>query len=496
MSIFKKLASQTALYGVSSILGRTLNFLLTPLFASYLTVSQFGVSVDIYSMVAVLNVIYLFGFETTYFRFAKKDNAQEPNVFNQIESTLILSSLAFTLLLVLLAQPIANFLEYSDHTNYIYYMAAILLLDTVVAIPFARLRLANKAAAFASIKIINIFLNVLLNIFFLAVCKPVYESHQTGALADLVALVYSPGDDVKYVFISNLIANAILIPIFYKSFLKLRFVLDAKVFKEMFRYAYPLVILGLAGMINELLSRLIFKKVLPEGFYAGYTEQEALGIFGACYKLSMFMSLAIQSFRYAAEPFFFTQAKEKNSPETFALVMKWFIICCLVLFLAISLNLEFLGKVMLRRDAYQMGLHIVPILLISNMFLGVCYNLSIGFKLTDRTIFGTYISVGGAVITIVLNMLLIPLLGFTGSAITTLICYLGMTVATYLLGRKYFPVPYMVGNAMYYILLALFILLLNHFLPTRGMYQQLGISTLLLLAFTATVFLNEKKALN
>jgi O-antigen/teichoic acid export membrane protein len=299
MSLLKKLAGQTVLYGVSSILGRTLNFLLTPLFATYLTISEFGVSVDIYSIAAVLNIIYLFGFETTYFRFARKEAADEKGVFNQIESTLLVSSLAFSVLLVAMASPLATFLEYPNSTSYIYYLAIILFTDTIVAIPFARLRLNNKAASFAFIKIVNIVLNVVLNIFFLVVCKAIVSTPATYPnLYKIITLFYTEGDNVKYVFLSNIIANALLIPIFFRSFLTLNFKINFSDLKKMFYYAYPLVILGLAGMINEMLSRMIFKKVLPEGFYSNYTEQEALGIFGACYKISMFMSLAIQSCFY------------------------------------------------------------------------------------------------------------------------------------------------------------------------------------------------------
>lgn len=496
MSILKKLAGETALYGVSSILGRTLNFLLTPLFASYLAVSEFGVSVDIYSIAAVLNVIYLFGFETTYFRFSKKENAHEPTVFNQIESTLLVSSFVFSMILIIAAQPIATFLEYPSQVNYIYYLAAILFFDTIVAIPFAQLRLAHKSAKFATIKIINIVLNVLLNIFFLAVCKPIYESGAPGVLADIVHLFYTPGDDVKYVFISNLIANAILIPIFLKSFTRMHWRFDKTVFLQMLHYAYPIAILGLAGMVNEMLSRFIFKKVLPPNFYPGYTEQEALGIFGACYKLSMFMSLAIQSFRYAAEPFFFSQAKDKDSPETFALVMKWFIITCLFLFLAISLNVEWLGKIMLRKEAYQLGLGIVPILLMANLFLGIYFNLTIWFKLTDRTIYGTYISIGGAVVTIVFNFLLIPIAGFSGSAATTLLCYVTMAIACYFLGQKYYPIPYKIGNAVFYILLSIALVVISRNLREMSQLLAFSVNAGLLLSFALVVFWNEKKALN
>lgn len=496
MSLLKKLAGQTVLYGVSSILGRTLNFLLTPLFATYLTVSEFGVSVDIYSIAAVLNIIYLFGFETTYFRFARKEASDENSVFNQIESTLLVSSLVLSALLVALASPLATFLEYPNSVHYIYYLAIILFTDTVVAIPFARLRLNNKAASFALIKIVNIVLNVLLNIFFLVVCKAIV-SHPADypSLYTLVSVFYTEGDNVKYVFLSNIIANALLIPIFFRSFLKLQFKIDFTQLQRMFQYAYPLVILGLAGMVNEMLSRMIFKKVLPEGFYSNYTEQEALGIFGACYKLSMFMSLAIQSFRYSAEPFFFSQSTDKNAPATFAVVMKWFVIVCLALFLVVSLNVELIGTIMLRKDAYQMGLHIVPILLLANLFLGVCFNLSISFKLTDNNIWGTYISIGGAAITIVLNFLLIPILGFTGSAIATLVCYASMSVALYWKGKQFMDIPYYVGHSLAFITFAVGIVLFNEWLDVQDGVWQLVLSAFFVGVFMISVFVIEKKRL-
>ncbi|TAH26880.1 MAG: polysaccharide biosynthesis permease [Cytophagales bacterium] len=496
MSVFKKLAGQTALYGVSSILGRTLNFLLTPLFATYLSVAEFGTSVDIYSIAAFLNIIYLFGFETTYFRFAKKPNQLENEIFNQAESTLISISVIFSALLVLFAHPIVNYLEYPNKAHYIYYLALILFSDTIVALPFARLRINNQAATFAIIKISNIVLNVLLNIFFLAVCKPIFNSEGNDVFKTFISYIYTPGDDVKYVFLSNLIANILIIPFFYKSLISTKYRFDFSLLKQMLKYAYPLVILGIAGMTNEMLSRIIFKKILPDNFYAGLSKQEALGIFGACYKLSMFMSLAIQSFRYAAEPFFFNQAQEKNAQKTFALVMKWFIISCLLLFLGISLNLEILGKIMLRKEAYQLGLSIVPILLLANMFLGICFNLSMSFKLTDNNIYGTYISIFGVLITIIFNILLVPHYGFMGSAITTLLCYVSMATAIYLVGKRLMPIPYNIYKYLLYILFASSLVYLNQLYRFDSTIGQFISSIFFLLFFCISVFLIEKKSIN
>ncbi|RYZ28133.1 MAG: hypothetical protein EOP49_41715 [Sphingobacteriales bacterium] len=270
-----------------------------------------------------------------------------------------------------------------------------------------------------------------------------------------------------------------------------RFRLDGALTKQLLNYGYPLMIMGLAGMINEVLNRPMLKELLPDNFYPGKTSLEALGIFGASAKLAIFMSLVIQAFRYAAEPFFFSQAADKNSPQTFALVMRWFVICCAFILLFITANID-IFQYFLRGADYREGLIVVPVLLLANLFLGVYYNLSVWFKLTDRTYFGTYISIGGAIITVLLNILLIPVIGYMGCAVAALVCYGGMAVASYVLGAKHYPIPYPVGAMAGYVALALFLGLAAWFFPLENQYVGYGFHLVLVMIFVAVVAFAEE----
>jgi O-antigen/teichoic acid export membrane protein len=497
LSLFKKLASQTALYGLSTILARAVNFLLFPFYALILVPADFGVMTELYSHVALLNIIYLLGMETAYFRFSNRKDLQEHEIFNNAETLLLTTSLIFSGVIILFSEPLAVFLDYPDKSSYIVWLAIILATDAIVAIPFARLRFRNTARRFAFIKIFNITLTIFFNVFFLLICRDIYLGKYLHGLRSWVALIYAPGNEVAYVFLSNLIANALIVPLFWQSFKELRFRLDKQLIQSMLIYSYPLIFMGLAGMVNESFSRIILRKILPQGFYPGKTSREALGIFGAAYRFSVIMNLAIQSFRYAAEPFFFSQAPDKNAPEVFAKIMKWFIIICILLFLIVSLNLDLLGRIIfMKKPVYREGMIVVPYLLLANLFLGVYYNLSVWFKLTDRTYFGTIISIGGALITIVLNFLLIPYMGYLGSAITSLACYFTMCVASYLLGQKYFPIPYKTANAFMYLCLALFLVYLSRKIQFENLQIQTLFNFLLLLVYAAIVFVFEKKQLN
>lgn len=495
MSVLKKLAGQTALYGLSSMLGRALNFLLVPFYTAVLVPAEFGIMTELYAYVAFLNVLYLFGMETAYFRFANKEGSDENTIFNNVQSLILITSLFFSATLIIFSQNIASILDYPDKSNFIVWLAIILATDAIVSIPFARLRHEKKAGLFASTKVINIILNILLNLFFLVFCKKIYQGEFLQELRPLVDIIYNPTLDVGYIFLSNLIANLLFIPMLWKSFVRYRFELNFKLLQPMFIYAYPLLFMGLAGMTNEVLSRIMLKEVLPESFYPNWTNLEALGIFGACYRLSMFMSLAIQSFRYAAEPFFFSQAQDKNSPAIFAKVMKWFVILCLLIFLVVSLNLNIFGLI-LTNPIYREGLLIVPFLLLGNLFLGVYYNLSVWFKLTDKTYYGTMISIGGAIVTLIFNLLLIPIIGFMGSAITTLICYFLMALASYILGQKYYPIPYPALSIISYLLFSCALVVISIYFKFSDLIVSFAFNLVLLLAYIGLVFLFEKKELN
>ncbi|OGX88328.1 oligosaccharide flippase family protein [Hymenobacter glacialis] len=443
MSVVKKLASQTAVYGVSSIVGRVLTYLLVPVYTAAFAAAEYGVVTGLYAYVSFLNVVFTYGMETTFFRFANRPGTDRRELYSRVQTLLLLSSAVLTAGLLLLARPLADLLNIpAGHERYVVWVALILGLDALAAIPFARLRLENKARKFAAIKLASIALNVALNLFFIVLCPAVMRGEWLPGLQPLVARLYDPAVGVGYVFLSNLVASGLTLLLLWRELLGFRFRLNLEPLRPLLKYAYPLMFMGLAGMVNETLDRILLPLWLPKDFYPGQSSLTAVGIYGACYKLSIFMSLVIQAFRYAAEPFFFAQSTEKNSPATFAMILKWFTLCCAVIFVGISLNVEDFGQLFLRRPEYLQGLVVVPILLLANLFLGVYYNLSVWFKLTDKTYYGTYIGVGGAVLTIALNFLLIPVLGYLGCAIATLACYFMMAMLCWRLGERHFPVPY------------------------------------------------------
>ncbi len=457
MNKLKQLAGDTATYGLGSIVGRAINFLLVPFYTStqILSIADYGIVSELYAYAAVLNVIYLYGMETAFFRFVSKNSKNADTIFNTSVSSIFFSSIGLSLLLAGFATPIVNWLEFAGQERFIYWFAAILAIDALVAIPFAKLRYERKAGKFVSFRLINIFLNIAFNIFFLYFCKNIYTGNFLPGLKPIISLVYNANYSVEYVFISNLLANLIFVPLFAKTFAKVKFGLNWSFLKPMFLYSYPLLFSQLAGVTNEMFSRMILKKMLPEGFYPGLNSQEALSIFAACYKLSIFMTLAIQAFRFAAEPFFFQNAEQKDSKEIYAKVYYYFVIVGSFAFLAISLNLDLIKHIFLSNPAYWQGLHVVPILLIANLFLGIYYNISIWFKIKDKTYIGTFISISAAILTIALNIILIPHFGYEGSAIITLITYFYMSLTVFLIGKKYYPIPYNLKKTAGYFLIAL-----------------------------------------
>ena len=404
----------------------------------------------------------------------------------------MLSSLLLSALLISISGTIARYINFPDQQEYIMWLSVILAVDAIVAIPFARLRLLNKAVKFASIKLANILITVGANLLFLVFFRQIYEGAYLQDLKPLVAYVYNPDFGIGYIFLINLVANALIIPMLWREFSVFRFELNKDMLRPILVYAYPLLFMGMAGAVNELLDRILLEKVLPEDFYPGRSSMAAIGIYSACYKLSIFMTLAIQAFRYAAEPFFFSQAEQKDSPQAFALIMKWFVIACAFIFLFISANMEVFAELFLRRPEYHEGLVVVPVLLLANLFLGVYYNLTVWFKLTDKTHFGTYISFGGAAITIGFNLLLIPVLGYMGSAIATLICYFTMALVCYLLGNKHYPIPYPVGSMVSYILLAMALVAAALYLPVENFWARQVYHLALSSVFLVVVWLRER----
>ncbi len=490
MNPLKKLAGETALYGLSSILGRAVNFLLIGFYTDLFSAAEYGVVTKLYAYVAFFNIVYTYGMETAFFRFASRDDKKltYDNVFTLILS----SSLFFTTVFILLSGSIANALGYPGQDNFIIWLSLTLAIDAIVAIPFALLRLEKKAAKFAFARLANVFINIGLNFFFLLLAPKMATGQYGSTLASLAEPIYDPTLGVGYIFLSNLLANALYLLMLYKELLMVKLRFQWERVKPMLVYAYPLLFMGLAGMINEMLDRVIMEEILPDDFYANFTSQQALGIYGACYKLSLFITLAVQAFKYAAEPFFFTSATDKNSPALFAKIMHWFIIFCTFAFVVISLNLDILGWIFLRREEYRTGLGVVPLLLMANIFLGIYYNLSIWFKLSDQTGYGTKISFAGAAITIIFNLILIPLMGYMGAALTTLLCYGYMAVACYILGAKHYPIPYNVKAAVLYLLLGSVLVALAFYLNPQEFLMKYSLRIILAGIFILAVVWGEK----
>ena len=494
MAKLKKLAGETIIYGGSSIVGRMLNYLLVPYYTAIFLPGEYGIVTELYAIAAFLNVIYIYGLETAYFRFASRHHEKEPGVYRTAVSSILISSIFFSLLLVAFAGPIVGLMQYPDKEYFVYWFACIIGIDALLAIPFARLRYLGKAKLFAGAKLFNIVLNISLNLFFLSFCRNVYLGDSSIELKEVVAWVYNPAFGVEYVFIANLIANAALFPVLWSMLKGFRFHISKDYFKPMLKYGYPLLFAGLAYAVNDMLSRVALKYWLPDNFYQGKTSLEALGIYGAVYKLSIFMTLGIQAFRYAAEPFFFSNASDKNSPELFGKLMHWFIICGCFVFIAISLNLDLL-QFLLRSPVYREGIHVVPILLLANLFLGIYYNLSIWYKLTDKTHFATWITVGGAMITLILNYVLIPLGGFEASALITLTVYVLTALVSYWLGMKYYPVPYRVWKGLTYLIFSCIIVYLVYPLSFDNQWVATGVHFLIMGLFLIWVYFAERKDL-
>lgn len=481
MSSLKKLAGQTAVYGLSTILGRFLNYLLVPLHTALFSKADFGTVAEMYGYVSFLNVVLMYGMETAYFRFSNinKDN---PKVFSTALISIFTTSMVFMVGMVLFAQPVAQLIRYPEHTEYVRYFALIIGLDALTFLPFALLRQQNKPLKFALVKNINIFSNILLNLYFLMLCPylqnkgiemPLFDGHV----------------GIKYVFISNLIASIITIPLLITEFKTVKLGFDKILWKQMISYGAPLIIVGFAGMINETLDRILIKYLYPDSGLAN----EMNGIYAANYKLSILMTLFIQAFKFAAEPFFFSHSKNSDKRTIYAVIMDYFVIICLCLFLVVTLFINFF-KHFIDAKFYE-GLHVVPILLLANMFLGIYYNLSIWYKLSDNNKKGANISLMGAAITLVLNFIWIPIYGYTGSAWATFVCYFIMMVVCYLMGKKYYPIEYNIAKFFGYTLTAVGLFFIgkmanNYFQESYILYI---INALLLIIFVLIAFIKEKR---
>lgn len=486
MNPLKRLASQTAIYGGSSVIGRFLNYLLVPLYTYSFAPPEYAVVIELYAYMGFLAVLLAFGLETGYFRFREGGEWPAETVYATALRFLIGVNGVFFLLAFLSRQPIAELLRYPDHPEYIVWVAAILALDSMGAIVFARLRAEGRAVRFALIKVTEIGINIGLNLFFILGCRQAFEADPTSFLGR----IWDPNIGIGYVFLANLAASTAKLVLLAPQLGGMRGGFDRALFGRLIRYSLPMVVIGFAGIVNDMLDRAALKYLLP---FDLETNMRQLGIYGACYKLAVLMTLFVQAFRYAGEPFFFAYAKVADARETYARVLNYFVICCVLIFLVISLFLEVFQYLV--GAAYREGLTVVPVLLLANLLLGIYVNLSIWYKLTDRTLIGAWVALAGSAITLVLLLWWVPHYGYVGAAWAHLVCYSSMVLLSYALGRRYYPVPYRVGRVLGYLGLGVML-----FWADRLLVEQLGLmpvlsATLCVLLFLALAFLLDGRRL-
>ena len=462
MGGLKSLAKETAIYGVSSIVGRFLNYLLVPVYTIALPASSggYGVVTNIYAWVALMLVLLTCGMETGFFRFANKGQDDPMRVYSTTLLSVSIGSVVFVVLGLLFLEPIAGWLEYGEHPWYIGMMMIVVAMDAIQSIPFAYLRYKKRPIKFAALKLLFIFLNIALNLFYYVVLK---------------------GNDVGYAFLFNLVCTSVVMLCMIPELRGFTYVLDRELLKRMLRYSLPLVILGVAGILNQVADKIIFPFVYPD-------EAEAtvqLGIYGAASKIAMIMAMFTQAFRFAYEPFVFGKSKEKDSREVYAQAMKFFIIFTLLAFLAVMFYLDILRHII--GHDYWDGLRVVPIVMAAEIFMGIYFNLSFWYKLIDETRWGAYFSLTGCTILILMNIFLIPKYGYIACAWAGFTGYGVAMLLSYFVGQKKYPIQYDLKAIGMYVLLAAVLYLAAEYVPIDNIYLRMAYRTVLLILFIAYV---------
>ncbi len=480
MSLLKKLAGETALYGLPSIVGRLLNYFLVPLYVVIFSPAEYGVSSLFYAYASMGGIIFSYGMETAFFRFYQKEEHKE-RVFSTAFISLLTTSAALIVAFFLLAKPLSTWTNNANRAIYFYYLAIILAADAVSSIVFALLRQQGKAKKFAFLKMLNICTGIILNLFFYVLCPFLLKKDIAFA-----SYFYHQENGIEYIFIANMCSSLVVFPFLFKEIQLAKFGFDKRLWKEMFLYAFPLIFMGFAGMINETLDRVLLKSMIPDVKLA----EQQIGIYSGVYKLAILITLFIQAFRFAAEPFFFSRMKDQDAKLIYAKVMDYFVIVCTTIFLVVVFYLDIL-KYFIPNKAYWDGLKIVPVLLMANVFLGIYYNLSIWYKLSNRTKLGALVAIIGALITLIFNYLWIPSMGYVGSAWATFICYFSMCLVSYLLGQKYYPVPYNLQRIVLFIMGALAFYAASDFLEEHFLYgfsAKITVNTILLAVYLSGIY--------
>ncbi|MBK7558020.1 MAG: polysaccharide biosynthesis C-terminal domain-containing protein [Chitinophagaceae bacterium] len=492
MSGIKKLAGQTLWYGVPTIASRFLGYLMNMALPFFVAMPEKTADlVQVYTIIPFLNVLYAYGLETAYFRFSQTHDKQK--LYNTLSLSLLFSSIFFTVVLLLCQNTLVNAADLNAHPDYLLWMIAIIAVDNLNTLPFAKLRQENRPRRYAFARVAGIVLNVCVVIFFLGVIPKILESDPGHFLAK----IYNKEFGLGYYLLGNLCGSLFTLVVLSKEIRQIKINFDFTLWKEVMRYSAPLIIVGLGGMVNDVLSRLIYRHVvdLPQN-----EADHELGIFANIFRIALLVTIIIQAFRMAAEPFFFNKSGDENAQKTYARVMKFFVIACCFMFLFIGLFLDVFRWIFttFANPAWAEGMEVVPLLALGNIFLGIYYNLSIWYKLTNKNMYGAAITIGGAVITIVLNIVLIPKLHYAGAALATFCCYLFMMICSYLLGQKYYRVPYAVKKLLAYLTLSVllyFVHLAGVYLVAGSMLFSISAGIVLFLGFTWFVTKVEAKEL-
>lgn len=471
MAEMKNLAKQTAIYGISSILGKFLNWCLVPLYTYTLTNSaEYGIVTNLYAWTALLLVILTYGMETGFFRFANKEGENAKLVYSTVLICIGCTSTLFAVLCCILSPQIASILGYEHHPEYIAILGIIVAMDAFGTIPFGYLRFQNRAIKFASLKVSMILVNIVCNIFFLVVCPKISLSHP-----EWINWFYNPNYGVGYILISNLISTLFVTLLLLPQILSAPLKMDGKLLKQILKYSLPLLILGIAGIMNQTIDKIIFPFLMENRLEA----ESQLGIYGACFKIAMIMMVFTQAFRYAYEPFVFAQNKNEDKKKQYADAMKFFIIFSLLICLGMIFFID-LFKPLIRSDYWE-GLKVVPIILVSYLFQGIFFNLSIWYKLTDKTWYGAVFSLIGLIITIAINVLFVPRYGYMASAFASFCCYFIVTIISYIIGQKHFPIEYDFKSIGLYSGIAITLIIIYHLSPFQsGWYYYLQNSILII----------------
>lgn len=483
MNPFRKLIGDTAIYGVSSIVGRFLNWWLVPYYSVLFLPDEYGVVTNLLAYEAFLLIMLTYGMETGYFRFASR--SKEPHkVYSASQMPLFFTSTLFLAMVLLFAGPLASLIGYPDHPEYIRILAAVVAIDAFTSIPFAKLRLDNRPVKFAVVKMINIGLNIGFNLFFLSLCPLILRHFPDNP----VKWVYSADIGVGYVFISYLLASLSTLLLLYREIFSMRWKVELSLLKQMLAYSFPILIIGIAGMVNQNIDKILIPFLVPDD----QNPMFQVGIYGANYKLAVLMNMFIQAFRYAFEPFFFSRSSSSTSddPRLYATVMKYFVIFGMLIFLGMTLFMDVVKLVI--DSKYHEGIKVVPLILLANLFFGIFFNLSIWYKIKDLTRYGAYIALIGAAITLILNILLIPPMGYMGSAIAVLVCFFVMMVINYFWGQKHYFIPYDTKRLAIYFLSGMILFAIS--LITNGLTPAIKhmISAVLMIFYLFMIFRLER----